>query len=73
MYIAVKVTPDAKKEKLAVLSENSFEVSVKEKSQKNMANRRVCQIMANHFNVSSKQAKIIAGHHSPKKIIDISL
>jgi uncharacterized protein YggU (UPF0235/DUF167 family) len=73
MYIKVTVTPNAKKEKLTRISEDSFEVSVKKKAQKNMANRRVCELMANHFKVLSKKARIITGHRSPKKIIDIAL
>ena len=40
MYIKIKVTADAKKEKFEQKSEDLFEIAVKEKAKQNMANER---------------------------------
>lgn len=71
MYIKVKVTPDAKKEKLEQESEDLFKISVKEKAKQNMANERVRELLARHFAVIKNKVRIISGHRSPSKIISI--
>jgi len=71
MYIKVKVTPGAKKETLIETSDKYFTVSVKEKAVQNMANNRVLEIFAEHFNVSLGGVRIISGHRSPSKILSI--
>lgn len=72
MYVKVKVTPDAKKEKFERKSEELFEISVKEKAKQNMANDRVRELMAQHFGMVKGDIKIISGHRSPNKIISIN-
>lgn len=71
MYIKIKVTPDAKKEKFEEIREDLFEISVKEKAKQNMANERVKEIIARHYGIMKGKVRIISGHHSPSKIIDI--
>jgi uncharacterized protein YggU (UPF0235/DUF167 family) len=71
MYIKVKVIADAKKEKLVRISEDHFEVSVREKAERNMANARVREMIAEFFTVSIGKTKIISGHHSPGKILSV--
>ncbi|MEK9185128.1 MAG: DUF167 family protein [Patescibacteria group bacterium] len=67
MYIKLRVITNAKKEKIEKISEDHFEIWVKEKAERNMANRRVIEIMKEYFNTG--KIKIISGHHSPSKII----
>lgn len=69
MYVKLHVVTNTKKEKLEKISEDHFEVWVKEKAERNMANRRVIEIMKEHFNTG--KIKIISGHHSPSKIISV--
>lgn len=69
MYIKVKVTTKAKKEKLEQKSKDHFLVSVKEPAEANLANRRVIDIIKEFLNV--KNVKIISGHHSPSKILSV--
>ena len=69
MYIRVRVAAGAKKESFAMSAEDSFLVSVKEPAENNCANRRVLEIIAQHFGVEPKQIRIISGHHSPGKIL----
>ena len=45
MYIKLRVVTDTKKEKIVKISEDHFEVWVKEKAERNMANRRVIEVM----------------------------
>jgi uncharacterized protein YggU (UPF0235/DUF167 family) len=71
MYIKVKVIAGAKKENLLRISEDHFEISVREKAERNMANARVCEIIAEFFTVSIGKTKIISGHHSPGKILSV--
>jgi len=71
MYVKVKVTPDAKKEKLEQKQKDLFEISVREKAKQNMANNRVVELLARHFGIIKGSVRIISGHHSPSKIISV--
>jgi len=71
MYIKVKVTPGAKKESFVKISEDHFEASVKEKAERNMANARVRELVAAHFDIPTGKAKLVSGHHSPSKIFSV--
>jgi uncharacterized protein YggU (UPF0235/DUF167 family) len=73
MYIKVKVTPSSKKEKFLQKNKDTFIISVCEEAQMNLANKRVSQIIADHFNISFKDVKIINGHHSRSKILSVNL
>jgi uncharacterized protein YggU (UPF0235/DUF167 family) len=69
MYIHVKVVAGAKKESFKIKSEDHFEISVKEKAERNQANTRVLALVAEHFKVSTKKVRIINGHKHPSKLI----
>lgn len=73
MYIKVKVQAGAKKEEIKQKNKDTFLVRVKEKAERNMANKRICEIMANKFGISVKNIRIISGHQSPSKILSINL
>ncbi len=73
MYIKVRVYPKSKKEELKKLSENRFEIKVKEKAERNIANKRIIQILAEYFKVDYKEIKIVNGYHSPSKLISINI
>ncbi len=69
MYIHVKVTPGARKEIFKKKSEDHFEISVHEEAERNMANVRVLEIVAEYFKVSKNKIRIVNGHHSPSKLL----
>ena len=69
MYIRVKVTASAKKEKFKQINEDHFEVSVKEKALNNLANKRVLELLALHFGLSIGKIRIVNGHRSPTKLL----
>lgn len=73
MYIKVKVTPNAKKEKFEKKSDELFEISVKEKAKQNMANERTKEIIAKHFGIIKGKVRIINGHRSPSKLFSINI
>ncbi len=72
MYIKVKVQAGAKKEKITEKSDNRFEISVKEPAERNLANTRILEIIANIFEINIKSVRIISGHQSPSKIISVN-
>lgn len=65
------MVPDAKKEKFAKMSEDHFEIAVREPAKNNAANRRVMELVAEHFGVPSGKVKIVTGHHSRSKILSV--
>ncbi len=71
MYCKVKVVPGAKKESFVKKSEDHFNVSVKEKAEQNLANKRVLELVAEHFKVPYGKVRLISGHHSPSKIFRV--
>lgn len=72
MHIKVKVFPGAKREYLRKKDRESFEISVREKAERNLANKRVIEIIAEHFGVSPKKVQIISGHRSRNKLLSVS-
>lgn len=70
MYIHVKAHPKSKKEEIVQLKEDHFEIWVKEPAEKNLANKKIIEILKNNF-FESKSVRIISGHHSPSKLFSV--
>lgn len=71
MYIRVHVVAGAKKEKVEQKAKDLYDIAVKEKALQNRANIRVREIIAELYNSTPKQVRIISGHHRPTKILSI--
>ncbi|OGZ03729.1 MAG: hypothetical protein A2648_02125 [Candidatus Lloydbacteria bacterium RIFCSPHIGHO2_01_FULL_41_20] len=71
MYIRVRVTPGAKKEKIIKKKDGEYDISVREEAFRNMANRRVCMLLALEFHVPASAVHIANGHRSGVKLIRI--
>jgi len=69
MYIKVVAKTQAKKESLIRKSKDHFLISVKEKAERNMANKRIIEILTLFFKVQKGKVRIINGHHHPHKLI----
>ena len=69
MYIHVKVTAGAGKESFKKIKEDHFIMSVKEKAENNLANKRVLELVAECFKVSLNKVRIVNGHHHPSKLL----
>lgn len=65
------MTVGAKKESFVEKNKDHFVASVKEKAERNMANTRILALVAEHFKVSVKKARIVNGHRNPSKLIVI--
>ena len=73
MYIKAKVVAGARKEKFLQISKDHFEITVREKAERNMANNRVFELVAMHFSVTKNKVRIINGHHSPSKMLVVDI
>lgn len=73
MFIKVKVFPDSKKEEKREKKSDALEIRVKEEAKNNMANKRVVEILANHFNIPKNKIHLIKGDKQRSKIFDIDI
>lgn len=71
MLVKIKVTPNAKKESVEEFSDGSFEISVREKALMNAANVRVRELVAEHVGLEKAKVRIVNGHRSHKKLVEI--
>ncbi|MCB9810847.1 MAG: DUF167 domain-containing protein [Candidatus Nomurabacteria bacterium] len=73
MYVKVRVTPKAKKETVEKTGELVYEMAVKAPAERNLANQRVRELLAENLGVSVKAVRIVSGHHSGNKIFDVKM
>jgi uncharacterized protein YggU (UPF0235/DUF167 family) len=71
MYVRVVVYPGAKRETVSKVKEGYFEVSVKEPAERNLANKRIKEILGAEFSINPKAIQIVSGHHSSRKIFSL--
>jgi uncharacterized protein YggU (UPF0235/DUF167 family) len=67
--LRVRVNAGAKREKIVKKNNDEFLISVKEKAERNMANKRVMDILQGMLNV--KRIKLVSGHRKQNKVFDI--
>jgi uncharacterized protein YggU (UPF0235/DUF167 family) len=74
MYVKVFVVPGAKKEKIESAGpDGPFNVSVKEKAERNAANKRVLTLLSAFLRLPENKLKIVTGHRSRSKIVDVNI
>jgi uncharacterized protein len=73
MLIKVRVISNAKEERVTQTGETSFEVRVGEKPVGGRANKRLLEILSEHFNVPKSRIAIVRGVKSRDKIVEIIL
>lgn len=73
MYVRVHAMPGAKKERILQKGEAEFEVSVREPAERNLANHRVREMIADVYGVNPRTVRLISGHRSPTKIFDVEV
>ena len=71
MKIFVKAKPSAHEEKVIKIDETNFEVSVKEPPIQGRANRAILNALSKYFNTPLFKMRIISGHTSRQKIIEV--
>ena len=72
MLIKVKVFPYSKEDTVIKKSEDSFEVTVKEKPVKGLANRAVVRALSSYFKIPESEIRLIKGFRERNKIFEIS-
>jgi uncharacterized protein YggU (UPF0235/DUF167 family) len=70
-YIKVRAITNQKNESFKKLAENSFEIRLREKPERNQANSRIIEILDGYYDHPNGGVSIINGHHSPKKLFRI--
>lgn len=69
----IRVITGAKKEEVIKKDKDTYIIKVKEKAERNLANKRIKEILSDIFNVGSKDIQIIKGFQSPSKLVKINL
>jgi len=73
MLIKVLVTPNAKQARVVKVSEDYFEVWVNERAESGRANKRLLEILAEHFDIPKSRITIVKGTKTRNKTIQIIL
>jgi uncharacterized protein YggU (UPF0235/DUF167 family) len=73
MYIRVRATPDARRERVERVSDTEFAIAVQEPAERNMANMRICELIAHEFGVSRNRVRITTGHRSHTKVLSVEV
>ena len=73
MFVRVHVVPGAKKENVTKESDTVFQIMVKEPAERNLANGRVRELLAEVFGVAVGKVRIVTGHRSPTKMFDVEV
>ena len=71
MHIKVRVKTGAKNEEVRKVSEDLFDISVREKPEQNMANDRVVALVARGLEVPASRVRIVRGHYRTSKTLQI--
>lgn len=71
MYVKVHVYPGMKKEKVTKKTIDSYELVLRAPAERNAANQRTREIVAELYKVRVSSVRIIAGHRSPSKVLEI--
>ena len=73
MLIKVIVTPNAKEARVTKTSETDYEVRVDERATEGKANKRLVEILSEHFNIPKSKIAILKGTKSRDKIVKVIL
>lgn len=71
MLIHVKIHPESGKDEVVAKSDVSYVVYVKAPAERNEANVRMKEVLAAHLGLEPSKVRIITGHHSPSKIVEL--
>ena len=71
MKLIVKAKPSAREYKVEKIDDNNYIVSVKEPPIQGKANKAIMEQLAEYFRVPAYKIRIVAGHTSRTKIVEI--
>ncbi len=67
------MTPNAREARVVKVSEDYFEVRVDERAVGNRANKRLVEILSEHFNIPKSRITILTGTKTRNKTIQVTL
>ena len=70
-FIKVKVHPKSKKNNIKKIKNDQFELWIKEKAERGMANQATTTLLAEHLQIPVKKLRLIKGAHQKNKIFQI--
>ena len=73
MKISVSVVPNSKVSEVIEIDETSYKVRVDATAVEGKANKRLVELLAEHFNVPKSSVKILKGFKNRNKIVDIDI
>lgn len=73
MYFKVKAHPGSKKDKIIKKAEDSFEVYVRAKPERGLANKAVIKTLSTRLRIPLGRIRLVKGARSKNKIFEISL
>lgn len=73
MYVKVIVKPSARKEKVEKTGEQSFSIAVREPAERNLANQRIREILADEYAITVNMVRLVTGHRSRGKIFEVTI
>lgn len=71
LSIKVKVKPKSKREYVKKISEDEYEVAVKDPPEKGKANKRLVELLSQYFGISKTDVFIIKGQFSRIKVVRV--
>ena len=71
MRIRVRVTPNAREAGVVKVGEEDFEVKVDERAIDGRANKRLLEILSEHFSVPKSRISIVRGTKSRDKVVEV--
>ena len=71
MYVRVNVVAGAKKEVVTKVGPLRYDMCVQQHAERNLANKRVRELVAKEALARIEDVRIISGHRSPHKIFSI--
>lgn len=71
MLIRVHVTPNAREARVTRIDDSSFDVKVDEKATGGRANKRLIEILSEHFKVPKSKILIVRGAKSREKVVEL--
>jgi uncharacterized protein len=71
MLISVHVTANSKESRVTKVGEASFDVKVDEKATGGRANKRLVEILSEHFGVPRSKISIVRGAKSRDKTVEV--
>jgi uncharacterized protein (TIGR00251 family) len=73
VIVRVRAKPNSRMEYIKHVEKDLYEVAVKEPPEDNRANKRIIEILAENFNVSKSNIKLVRGSRARIKIFEVLL